>query len=64
MNYQIFTRRAGTGERPRRRDVVDSIEAARAACANGNASRTRKQVKERYFWEFANVEWFNEAWPK
>ena len=59
MSYQIFTRRRGKS--PRRVEIVNTQDEARAYCQPRNDAHTAKQCREDFFYEFANLAWYCEA---
>jgi hypothetical protein len=67
MAYQIFTRQSHIGgsptpaSKPRRAAVVDTIQEARSYCQAKNAKRSKVQVRDGFHYEFADQQWFEEA---
>lgn len=59
---QIFTR--SRGKSPRRVQVVYGAEAARAFCMPRNDARTTRQKRNGFFYEFANLAWYCEAFGR
>lgn len=61
--YQVFSRTWTAREvgRPRRVEVVDTIEQAREACERRNKKLTRKQKADGFKYEFAERGWYAEA---
>lgn len=59
MSYQVFSR--AEGESPRRICVVSTIKEARAYCVPRNEKRRKDQRERHFFYEFAAVEWYREA---
>jgi len=66
MLYQIFTRKTSllTAGRPRRVKVVETPQEAIEYCTQQNEARTAKQKRERFFYEWANLPWYLEAFGR
>lgn len=62
MHYQIFTR--SRGKNPRRVCVIFGIEEARGYCSPRNAARTAAQIGCGFFYEFANLPRYVEAFGR
>jgi len=67
MSFQVFTRtshRNGVptpSSRPRRVQVVETISEAQAFCMQRNAQRSAKNKRDGFHYEFAALDWYNEA---
>lgn len=62
MSYQVFTRKPGKS--PRRVEIVATYEGAADYCKGRNAQRTARQIRERFFYEFANLAWYCKAFGR
>lgn len=62
MRYQIFTR--SRGNNPRRSHIVATQDEARAYCMPRNEKRSARQRAAGFFYEYANLEWYSEAFGR
>jgi hypothetical protein len=67
MAYQIFSRCSHVGgevtpdPHPRKVCVVDTIQGARAVCKARNDDRSRQEITDGFFYEFADLAWYEAA---
>ena len=62
MSFMVFTR--ARGKSPRRSHIVDTAEEARAYCQPRNERRSKRQRDRGFFYEFANLKWYLEAFGR